>query len=58
MITNSSIILEKLEKEKGIVNSEINMILSDPENIAVNKTIKNLYNINDMKNGVISKIFK
>ncbi len=36
---------DKLEKEKGIVNSEINMITSDPENLAVNKMLKNLYNI-------------
>ncbi|MDR1167394.1 MAG: insulinase family protein [Heliobacteriaceae bacterium] len=36
---------EKLKKEKGIVNSEINMILSRPENLAINKTLKNLYNI-------------
>ena len=37
--------LEKLEKEKGIVNSEINMITSDPENLAINKMLKNLYGI-------------
>ena len=37
--------LEKLEKEKDIVNSEINMITSDPENLAINKMIKNLYGI-------------
>ena len=36
---------DKLEKEKGIVNSEINMITSDPENLAVNKMLKNLYGI-------------
>lgn len=36
---------EKLNKEKSIVNSEINMITSDPENLAINKTLKNLYNI-------------
>lgn len=36
---------EKLEKEKGIVNSEINMITSNPQNIAVNKMLKNLYGI-------------
>lgn len=36
---------EKLEKEKGIVNSEINMITSRPENIAINKMLKNLYGI-------------
>ncbi len=37
--------VDKLEKEKGIVNSEINMITSDPENLAVNKMLKNLYGI-------------
>ncbi len=37
--------VEKLEKEKGIVNSEINMITSNPINIAVNKMLKNLYGI-------------
>lgn len=45
--------VEKLEKEKGIVNSEINMILSDPENLAVNKTIKNLYNIKSTSTDLI-----
>ena len=34
-----------LEKEKGPVTSEINMILDDPENIAINNTLKLLYNI-------------
>ena len=34
-----------LEKEKGIVNSEINMILGYPENIITNETLKKLYNI-------------
>ena len=33
---------DKLEKEKGIVNSEINMITSNPENLAVNKMLKNI----------------
>ena len=37
--------IDKLEKEKGIVNSEINMITSDPENLAINKMLKNLYGI-------------
>ncbi|MFI3299815.1 MAG: pitrilysin family protein [Candidatus Gastranaerophilales bacterium] len=45
MLQSPTFAINKLEKEKGIVNSEINMILSDPENIAVNKTIKNLYQI-------------
>lgn len=34
-----------LEKEKGIVNSEINMITADPLNIGINKSLKNLYQI-------------
>lgn len=45
---------EMLEKEKGIVNSEINMITSSPENIAFNKTIKNLFNINTTSSDVIA----
>lgn len=44
---------EKLEKEKGIVNSEINMITSDPENLAVNKMIKNLYGIKSSSTDLI-----
>ena len=46
MLENPFFKQEKLDKEKGIVNSEINMIVSRPENIGVNKTLKNLYNIN------------
>ena len=45
--------VEKLEKEKGIVNSEINMITSDPENLAVNKMIKNLYGIKSTSTDMI-----
>lgn len=44
---------EKLEKEKGIVNSEINMITSDPENLAVNRMIKNLYGIKSTSTDLI-----
>ncbi len=42
-----------LEKEKGPVTSEINMILDDPENIATNNTIKLLYNIKTTSKDVI-----
>lgn len=52
--------LEKLAKEKDIVNSEINMITSDPQNIAMNKALKNLFNINtkslDMIGGTTENI--
>lgn len=44
---------ETLEKEKGIVNSEINMITQNPENLVVNKAIKNLYNINTNSSDMI-----
>lgn len=49
-----------LEKEKGIVNSEINMITADPLNIGINKALKNLYRIDtqsvDMIGGTTSNI--
>ncbi len=45
--------IDKLEKEKGIVNSEINMITSDPENLAINKMLKNLYGINSTSTDLI-----
>ena len=44
---------DKLDKEKGIVNSEINMITSNPENLAVNKMIKNLYGIKSTSSDMI-----
>ena len=51
---------EMLEKEKGIVNSEINMITANPLNIGINKTLKNLYQIEtsslDMIGGTTSNI--
>lgn len=42
-----------IEKEKGPVTSEINMILDDPENIATNNTLKLLYNIKSTSKDVI-----
>lgn len=45
---------DMLEKEKGIVNSEINMITSNPENLAFNRTIKNLFNIQTTSTDVIA----
>lgn len=53
MIESPLFALEKLEKEKGIVNSEINMITSDPDNIAINKMIKNLYGIKSASSDLI-----
>lgn len=45
--------IEKLEKEKDIVNSEINMITADPQNIAINKMLKNLYGIESTSSDMI-----
>ena len=45
MLETPKFAVEMLEKEKGIVNSEINMITSNPDNIAYNNTLKNLFNI-------------
>lgn len=60
MLETPKFALDMLEKEKGIVNSEINMITADPQNIGINKAIKNLYQINtnsvDMIGGTTSNI--
>lgn len=60
MLETPRFALEMLEKEKGIVNSEINMITSDPLNIGINKTLKNLYQIDtksiDMIGGTTTNI--
>ena len=53
MLESPLFALEKLEKEKGIVNSEINMITSDPQNLAFNKMIKNLYGIKSTSSDLI-----
>lgn len=45
MLQSPKFLLDKLEKEKKIVNSEINMCLSENENIGYTQTIKNLFNI-------------
>lgn len=42
-----------IEKEKGPVTSEINMIMDDPDNLATNNTLKLLYNIKSTSADVI-----
>lgn len=60
MIETPKFTPEMIEKEKGPVTSEISMILDDSENIAVNSTLKNLFNIKttseDMIGGTIENI--
>ncbi len=53
MLESPLFAVEKLEKEKGIVNSEINMITSNPQNLAVNKMLKNLYDIKSTSTDMI-----
>lgn len=45
MLQSPKFLLDKLEKEKKIVNSEINMYMSEDENLGFTQTIKNLFNI-------------
>lgn len=45
MLQSPKFLLEKLEKEKKIVNSEINMYMSEDENLGFTQTIKNLFHI-------------
>lgn len=54
MLESPRFAIDMLEKEKGIVNSEINMITSNPDNIAYNRTLKNLFNIQSSSNDVIA----
>lgn len=54
MIESPRFAINMLEKEKGIVNSEINMITSDPENIGFNRTLKNLFNIKSTSSDLIA----
>lgn len=53
MIETPKFAQNMLEKEKGPITSEINMILDDPENIAVNNTLKLLYNIKSTSKDII-----
>lgn len=45
MIQSPKFLLDKLEKEKKIVNEEINMCVSENENLGFTQTVKNLFNV-------------
>lgn len=45
MLQSPKFLLDKLEKEKKIVNEEINMCVSENENLGFSQTVKNLFNI-------------
>ena len=54
MLQSPKFLTEKLEKEKNIVNSEINMCLSKNENIGYSNTVKNLFNIKTNSNDLVA----
>lgn len=54
MLESPRFAADMLDKEKGIVNSEINMISANPENIGFNRTVKNLFNINTKSSDLIA----
>ena len=54
MIETPKFTADMLEKEKGVVNSEINMITSNPENEIFNRTLKDLFNIKTSSSDVIA----
>lgn len=54
MLETPKFTVEMLEKEKGVVNSEINMITSDAENELFNLTLKKLFNIKTSSNDMIA----
>ena len=60
MLETPRFALDMLQKEKGIVNSEINMITGNPLNVGINKALKNLYQVQtssvDMIGGTTSNI--
>lgn len=45
MLQSPKFLIDKLEKEKDIVNSEINMYMSEDVSVAFSKTIKNLFGV-------------
>ena len=46
--------VQKLEKEKKIVNSEINMCVSENENLGFTQTVKNLFNIKSSSSDLVA----
>jgi predicted Zn-dependent peptidase len=53
MLENPLFTVNMIEKEKGPVTSEISMILDNPNNLATNTTLKNLYGIKSTSTDVI-----
>ena len=54
MLESPKFAIDMLEKEKGIVNSEINMVSANPESIALNNTLKLLFNIKTTSKDIVA----
>lgn len=54
MLQSPKFLVEKLEKEKDIVNSEINMYSSDPLSLGYTETIKSLFNVKTTSNDLVA----
>lgn len=54
MLQTPKFMLDKLEKEKKIVNQEINICLSNDENIGFSETLKNLFNIKSTSTDLVA----
>ena len=54
MLQSPKFLLEKLDKEKRIVDSEINMCLSDDNNVGYTKTLKNLFGIKSTSDDLVA----
>lgn len=54
MLQSPKFLLDKLEKEKKIVNSEINMCVSENENLGLTQTVKNLFNIKSTSKDLVA----
>lgn len=54
MLQNPAFKQEQLEKEKGPIISEIAMVLDNDTNLAINKSLKNLFNIKSSSTDIIA----
>lgn len=54
MLQSPKFLLDKLEKEKKIVNSEINMCVSENDNLGFTQTLKNLFNIKSTSQDLVA----
>lgn len=54
MLQSPKFLVEKLEKEKDIVNSEINMYSSNPSSLGFSETVKSLFNVKSSSKDLVA----